>query len=182
MAKKAKKQQLDGARETRPGKGGGRRAGGTPATVALAAAGVRHTVHSYEHDPAHPSYGEEAAEAMGVSPDRVFKTLVADVDGTLTVAVVPVAGQLDLKALAAAVGGKRAAMADPALAERTTGYVRGGISPLGQRKKLPTVLDSSAAAHGTICVSAGRRGLEVELAPDDLARLTDAVLAPVGRA
>ncbi|MFE1945965.1 Cys-tRNA(Pro) deacylase [Streptomyces massasporeus] len=166
MAKKSKKHQP----------------GGTPATVALTAAGATYTVHSYDHDPAHPSYGEEAAEAMGVSPDRVFKTLVADVDGALTVAVVPVAGQLDLKALAAAVGGKRAAMADPALAERTTGYVRGGISPLGQRKKLPTVLDESAASHPTICVSAGRRGLEVELAPEDLAKLTEAVLAPVARA
>ncbi|GAA2287873.1 Cys-tRNA(Pro) deacylase [Streptomyces kunmingensis] len=167
MAKKAKKQQ---------------QSAGTPATVALTAAGTAFTVHAYDHDPSHPSYGEEAAEAMGVSPDRVFKTLVADVDGQLTVAVVPVAGQLDLKALAAAVGGKRAAMADPALAERTTGYVRGGISPLGQRKKLRTVVDSSAGQHATICVSAGRRGLEVELAPGDLAALTDAVLAPVGRA
>ncbi|WP_320776240.1 Cys-tRNA(Pro) deacylase [Streptomyces sp. CRN 30] len=165
MAKKSKKQQ-----------------GGTPATVALTAAGVPFTVHSYDHDPAHPSYGEEAAEVMGVSPDRVFKTLVADVDGALTVAVVPVAGKLDLKALASAVGGKRAAMADPALAERTTGYVRGGISPLGQRKPLPTVLDDSASGHATICVSAGRRGLEIELSPADLARLTGAVLAPVGRA
>ncbi|MER7839932.1 Cys-tRNA(Pro) deacylase [Streptomyces sp. NPDC096040] len=155
---------------------------GTPATVALTAAGVDFTVHSYDHDPSHPSYGEEAAEAMGVSPDRVFKTLVADVDGTLTVAVVPVAGSLDLKALAAAVGGKRAAMADPALAERTTGYVRGGISPLGQRKKLPTVLDASASSHTTICVSAGRRGLEVELSPGSLATLTGATLAPIGRA
>ncbi|MEU3345797.1 Cys-tRNA(Pro) deacylase [Streptomyces sp. NPDC006700] len=169
MAKKAKKQQDKGA-------------GGTPATVALTAAGVPYTVHSYDHDPSHPSYGEEAAEAMGVSPDRVFKTLVADVDGALTVAVVPVAGSLDLKALAAAVGGKRAAMADPALAERTTGYVRGGISPLGQRKRLPTVLDDSAPTHATICVSAGRRGLEVELSPVDLADLTNAVLAPIGRA
>ncbi|MDX3571145.1 Cys-tRNA(Pro) deacylase [Streptomyces sp. ID05-47C] len=166
MAKKPKKQQ---------------QSGGTPATVALKAAGVEFTVHAYDHDPAHPSYGEEAAEATGVSPDRVFKTLVAEVDGNLTVAVVPVAGSLDLKALAAAVGGKRAAMADPALAERTTGYVRGGISPLGQRKRLPTVLDDSAQAHATICVSAGRRGLEVELSPTDLATLTDAVLAPVGR-
>ncbi len=165
MAKKSRKQQP----------------GGTPATVALTSAGIEYTVHSYEHDPAHSSYGQEAAEAMGVSPDRVFKTLVADVDGALTVAVVPVAGQLDLKALAAAVGGKRAAMADPALAERTTGYVRGGISPLGQRKRLPTVLDESAARHRTVCVSAGRRGLEVELSPDDLAKLTGAVLAPVGR-
>ncbi len=165
MAKKSKKQQ----------------SGGTPATVALTAAGVEFTVHAYDHDPSHPSYGEEAAEAMGVSPDRVFKTLVADVDGSLVVGVVPVAGSLDLKALAAAVGGKRAAMADPALAERTTGYVRGGISPLGQRKKLPTVIDDSAESHATICVSAGRRGLEVELAPGDLAKLTQAVLAPNGR-
>ncbi|MDG4863667.1 Cys-tRNA(Pro) deacylase [Streptomyces sp. T-3] len=165
MAKKAKKQQ----------------SGGTPATVALSTAGTPFTLHQYEHDPAHPSYGDEAAEAMGVSPDRVFKTLVAEVDGALTVAVVPVAGSLDLKALAAAVGGKKAVMADPAAAERTTGYVRGGISPLGQRKRLRTVLDDSASAHATICVSAGRRGLEVELAPDDLAKLTEAVLAPVGR-
>ncbi|ELP67365.1 Cys-tRNA(Pro) deacylase [Streptomyces turgidiscabies] len=155
--------------------------GGTPATVALTAAGVPYTVHAYEHDPAHPSYGEEAAEAMGVSPERVFKTLVADVDGVLTVAVVPVAGQLDLKALATAVSGKRASMADPTLAERTTGYVRGGISPLGQRKKLRTVLDASADAHTTICVSAGRRGLEVELSPTDLTTLTQAVRAPIAR-
>lgn len=167
MAKKSKKQQ---------------QSGGTPATVALTAAGVSYTVHAYDHDPSHPSYGEEAAEAMGVSPDRVFKTLVADVDGTLTVAVVPVAGQLDLKALATAVNGKRATMADPTLAERTTGYVRGGISPLGQRKKLPTVLDASATTHATICISAGRRGLEVELSPKDLTTLTQAVLAPIGRA
>ncbi|MFJ6729198.1 MULTISPECIES: Cys-tRNA(Pro) deacylase [unclassified Streptomyces] len=166
MGKKPKKQQ---------------QSGGTPATVALTAAGVPFTVHAYEHDPSHPSYGEEAAEAMGVSPERVFKTLVADVDGTLTVAVVPVAGSLDLKALAAAVGGKRAAMADPALAERTTGYVRGGISPLGQRKRLPTVLDASATTHPTVCVSAGRRGLEVELTPTDLARLTGATLGAIGR-
>ncbi|MEU1007949.1 Cys-tRNA(Pro) deacylase [Streptomyces sp. NPDC088810] len=166
MAKKPKKQQ---------------QSGGTPATVALTAAGVDFTVHAYDHDPSHPSYGEEAAEAMGVSPERVFKTLVADVDGSLVVGVVPVAGSLDLKALAAAVGGKRATMADPTLAERTTGYVRGGISPLGQRKKLRTVLDDSAEAHPTICVSAGRRGLEVELAPGDLVKLTEAVLAPIGR-
>ncbi|MFF1482217.1 Cys-tRNA(Pro) deacylase [Streptomyces sp. NPDC058301] len=156
-------------------------AGGTPATVALTAAGTEFTVHAYEHDPSSPSYGEEAAAALGVSPDRVFKTLVADVDGELTVAVVPVAGSLDLKALAAAVGGKRAAMADPAAAERTTGYVRGGISPLGQRRRLRTVVDASASSHATICVSAGRRGLEVELSPGDLVALTDAVLAPVAR-
>ncbi|MEU4272502.1 Cys-tRNA(Pro) deacylase [Streptomyces sp. NPDC026092] len=155
--------------------------GGTPATVALTAAGVAYTLHSYDHDPASPSYGEEAAEALGVSPDRVFKTLVADVDGELTVAVVPVAGQLDLKALASAVGGKRATMADPTLAERTTGYVRGGISPLGQRKRLRTVLDASASTHETICISAGRRGLEVELTPTALTTLTSAVLAHIGR-
>ncbi|MEU9758432.1 Cys-tRNA(Pro) deacylase [Streptomyces sp. NPDC047985] len=166
MAKKPKKQHPSG---------------GTPATVALTAAGAAFTVHAYDHDPASASYGEEAAEALGVSPDRVFKTLVADVDGTLTVAVVPVAGTLDLKALASAVGGKRAAMADPAAAERTTGYVRGGISPLGQRKRLRTVLDASARSHGTICVSAGRRGLEVELSPADLASLTGAVFAEIGR-
>lgn len=165
MAKKAKKQQP----------------GGTPATVALTAAGTAFTVRSYDHDPASPSYGEEAAEALGVPPDRVFKTLVADVDGELVVAVVPVAGSLDLKALASAVGGKRAAMADPAAAERTTGYVRGGISPLGQRKRLRTVIDASARTHATICVSAGRRGLEVELSADDLAVLTNAALAPIGR-
>lgn len=169
MAKKQKKQQKQSG------------TGGTPATVALTAAGADYTVHAYEHDPAHPSYGDEAAQAMGVSPDRVFKTLVAEVDGELTVAVVPVAGTLNLKALASAVSGKRAVMADPAAAERTTGYVRGGISPLGQRKKLRTVLDDSASSHATICVSAGRRGLEVELAPGDLARLTGAVLAPIGR-
>ncbi|OEJ27315.1 aminoacyl-tRNA deacylase [Streptomyces agglomeratus] len=158
-----------------------RQAGGTPATVALAAAGTAYVLHAYEHDPASPSYGEEAARALGVPPERVFKTLVADIDGTLTVAVVPVAGSLDLKALAAAVGGKRAAMADPVAAERTTGYVRGGISPLGQRKKLRTVLDASASEYETVCVSAGRRGLEVELSPTDLATLTDAVTAPIGR-
>lgn len=164
MAKKTKKQS-----------------GGTPATVALTEAGTAFTVHAYDHDPAAPSYGEEAAEAMGVSPDRVFKTLVAEVDGELTVAVVPVAGSLDLKALAAAVGGKRATMADPTAAERTTGYVRGGISPLGQRRRLRTVLDASARSHATICVSAGRRGLEVELAAEDLAGLTGAVFAEIGR-
>ncbi|MEV8227966.1 Cys-tRNA(Pro) deacylase [Streptomyces sp. NPDC079167] len=165
MAKKPRKQQ----------------SGSTPATVALTTAGTVFTVHAYDHDPSSPSYGEEAAEALGVPADRVFKTLVADVDGELVVAVVPVAGSLDLKALATAVGGKRAAMADPSAAERTTGYVRGGISPLGQRKRLRTVLDASAGSHSTICVSAGRRGLEVELSPSDLATLTDATLAPVGR-
>lgn len=155
---------------------------GTPATVALTQAKVSFEVHAYEHDPAAQSYGTEAAEAMGVVPGRVFKTLLADVDGKLTVAVVPVSGQLDLKALASAVGGKKAAMADPAAAERTTGYVVGGISPLGQRKKLPTVIDESALGYETVFCSAGRRGLEIELAPADLVRLTGARTAPIGRA
>jgi Cys-tRNA(Pro)/Cys-tRNA(Cys) deacylase len=152
---------------------------GTPATVALTRAKVAHTVHEYDHDPAADSYGLEAATLLGHDPRRVFKTLLASVDGALHVAVVPVAGSLDLKGLAAAVGGKRAAMADPVLAERTTGYVRGGISPLGQRKRLPTVLDETALAHPTIFVSAGRRGLEVELAPRALAELTAARIAPI---
>jgi len=155
--------------------------GGTPATVALEAAGVAFTVHAYDHDPAAASYGGEAAQALGVGAERVFKTLVADVDGTLTVGVVPVSGQLDLKALAAAVGGKRAAMADPAAAERSSGYVLGGISPLGQRRALRTVVDDSALAHPTVFVSAGRRGLEVELTPADLVALTGARTAPIGR-
>ncbi|UGY90854.1 Cys-tRNA(Pro) deacylase [Streptomyces gobiensis] len=155
--------------------------GGTPATVAATRAGVAFTVYSYEHDPAAASYGEEAARALGIDPAQVFKTLVAEVDGALTVAVVPVSGSLDLKALAAAVGGKRATLADPALAERTTGYVRGGISPIGQRKRLATVIDASAGEHATVCVSAGRRGLEIELAPADLVTLTEAVLARVSR-
>ena len=154
---------------------------GTPATVALDAAGVPFTVHAYEHDPAAASYGEEAAEAMGVSQDRVFKTLLAEVDGVLTVGVVPVAAKLDLKALAAAVGGKHAAMADPAAAERATGYVLGGISPLGQRRRLRTVVDDSALAHDSVYVSAGRRGLEVELAPADLVALTSAAATPIAR-
>ncbi|MFE2107182.1 Cys-tRNA(Pro) deacylase [Kitasatospora sp. NPDC059463] len=161
----------------KPKKGGQ----GTPATVALETAAVPFTVHSYAHDPAAASYGGEAAEALGVPAERVFKTLVADVDGVLTVGVVPVTGQLDLKALAAAVGGKRAAMADPAAAERSSGYVLGGISPLGQRRPLRTVVDASALTHPTVYVSAGRRGLEVELAPAHLVALTDARTAPIAR-
>jgi Cys-tRNA(Pro)/Cys-tRNA(Cys) deacylase len=168
-----------------------RTAGGTPATVALEKAGLPFTVHPYEHDPASElSYGAEAAAALGASLGvpaddvrrRVFKTLVAEVDGALTVAVVPVTGSLDLKALAAAAGGKRATMAAPADAERSTGYVLGGISPLGQRKRLPTVLDASALAFPTVFVSAGKRGLEVELSPADLVRLTSAVTAQIARA
>jgi Cys-tRNA(Pro)/Cys-tRNA(Cys) deacylase len=154
---------------------------GTPATVALARSGVAFTVHPYVHDPAAPSYGLEAAQALGVPPARVFKTLLAEVDGALTVAVVPVTGQLDLKSLAAACGGKRARMADVADAERSTGYVVGGISPLGQRRRLPTVVDATALDFATVYVSGGRRGLDVELASADLVSLTAARVAAVGR-
>ena len=144
-----------------------------------------HTIRAYEHDPrAHErglSYGQEAALALGIEAERVFKTLLADVDGALTVAVVPVDGQLDLKALASAVGGKKAAMADPAAAERATGYVVGGISPLGQKKRLATVVDASALDFESVLVSAGRRGVDVELAPADLVLLTNARTAPIAR-
>ncbi|MEU5787870.1 Cys-tRNA(Pro) deacylase [Micromonospora purpureochromogenes] len=150
---------------------------GTPATALLAKRKIRHSTHPYDVSPDAPNYGALVAEALGVPPERVFKSLVTEVDGALTVAVVPVTGELDLKALAAAVGGKRATMADRAAAERATGYVRGGISPLGQRRRLPTVLDSSALAYDTIYVSAGRRGLQLQLAPADLAALTDATTA-----
>ncbi|MCB0905892.1 MAG: Cys-tRNA(Pro) deacylase [Nocardioidaceae bacterium] len=155
--------------------------GGTPATVALARAGVAFSLHAYDHDPRAASYGLEAAQALGVEPDRVFKTLLANLDGGLVVGVVPVTGQLDLKALARALGGARAAMADVAAAERATGYVAGGISPIGQKKKHPTALDETALLWATIFVSGGRRGLDVELATDDLVRLTGAVVAPIGR-
>jgi Cys-tRNA(Pro)/Cys-tRNA(Cys) deacylase len=147
--------------------------------MALERAGIPFTLHEYAHDPRNESYGTEASEALGVSADRVFKTLVAEVDGALVTGVVPVEGQLDLKALAAACGGKKAAMAPVAAAERATGYVAGGISPLGQRKRLPTVLDASAETFDTMFCSAGRRGLEIELAPADLVRLTGAKVAPV---
>lgn len=153
---------------------------GTPATVALSAAGVSFTPHAYAHDPAAASFGMEAAQVLGVAPERVFKTLMADVDGTLTVAVVPVNGSLNLKALAHACGHKRAAMADPAVAQRRTGYVLGGISPLGQRQHSPTVVDESALLFETVYVSGGRRGFDVELAPADLLRLTNAITAPIG--
>lgn len=153
---------------------------GTPATVALTAQGVAFTPHSYSHDPAATSYGLEAAEVLGVSPERVFKTLMADVEGTLTVAIVPVNQSLDLKALAQSMGHKRATMADPAVAQRRTGYVLGGISPLGQRQHSPTVLDESALLFKTVYVSGGRRGFEVELAPEDLIHLTGAKTARIG--
>jgi Cys-tRNA(Pro)/Cys-tRNA(Cys) deacylase len=152
---------------------------GTPATVALVAAGIAFTEHPYAHDPAAASFGLEAAEALGIEPDRVFKTLLAEVDGRLVVGVVPVTGKLDLKALAAAVGGKKAAMADPAVAERRTGYVVGGISPVGQKTAHPTVLDETVELWDTVFVSGGRRGFDIELAPADLARATSAVIAAI---
>lgn len=140
---------------------------------------VPHQVHEYAHDPRAASFGTEASEVLGLPAERVFKTLVAEVDGVLTIGVVPVSGQLDLKALAAAAGGKRAKMAEVAAAERATGYVAGGIAPLGHRKRLPVVIDSSATAFETIFCSAGRRGLEIELSPTDLATLADATIAPI---
>ncbi len=155
--------------------------GGTPATVALTRAGIEFSLHEYPHDPRAASYGLEAAEALGLDPARVFKTLMATVDGALAVAVVPVVGWLDLKALARALGGSRAAMADQAVAERSTGYVAGGISPIGQKRRHPTVVDSSALDHPTVYVSAGRRGLDLEISPADLVRITEAIVDRVGR-
>ncbi len=140
-----------------------------------------HELLPYEHDPRTTSYGVEAAQALGVDPRQVFKTLLAAVDGDLVVAVVPVSGSLDLKALAAAVGGKRAQLADRAEAERSTGYVVGGVSPIAQRRRLPTIVDASADGFERVHVSAGRRGLDVALAPADLVRLTGATVAPIGR-
>ncbi len=149
--------------------------------MALEAAGVAFAARGYEHDPSAETYGGEAAKALEVQAWRVFKTLLAQTEMGLVVAIVPVSGMLDLKALAAAVGVKKATMADPAQAERSTGYVVGGISPIGQRRALPTVLDESAAEHATILVSGGRRGLDLELAPADLLAITQATYAPVGR-
>jgi Cys-tRNA(Pro)/Cys-tRNA(Cys) deacylase len=153
--------------------------GGTPALVILQRSGVDFSVHTYAHDPAAESFGMEAAEALNLDPATVFKTLLAEVDGTSTVAIVPVTGQLDLKGLAAARGGKRARMMEVAAAERMTGYVAGGISPLGQRKALPTVIDTSAEGLATIYVSGGQRGLDIGIAPADLLRLTGATYAPI---
>ncbi|MGN6253079.1 MAG: Cys-tRNA(Pro) deacylase [Marmoricola sp.] len=158
-----------------------KQAAGTPATTALEGAGVPYTVHAYEHDPTAGSYGLEAAEALGLDPESVLKTLVATVDDALVVAVIPVARQLDLKALAAAAGGKRAAMAPPATAERSTGYVLGGISPLGQRRPLPTWVEESVRGLSVVYVSAGRRGCDLGLAPDALVALTQGRWAPLAR-
>ncbi|MDX1466083.1 MAG: Cys-tRNA(Pro) deacylase [Halomonas sp.] len=154
----------------------------TPAVKALEKAGVPFQLDSYAHDPRTPVYGEEAARALGLPADEVYKTLLARLDdGRLVVAIVPVPCQLDLKALARAAGARKASLAEPAEAERATGYVVGGISPLGQRRRLPTFLDESARAREAIHVSGGRRGLEIRLAPSDLARLTGAREAPLAR-
>jgi Cys-tRNA(Pro)/Cys-tRNA(Cys) deacylase len=154
---------------------------GTAATALLEREGIPYTVHTYSHDPKRESYGSEASEALGVPADRVLKTLVASVDGALAVGVVPVSAQLDLKALAAVVGGKKAVMADQAAAERATGYVVGGISPIGQRRRLPVVVDASVLEFLTVYCSGGRRGLEIELAPADLVRAASAKVAPIAR-
>ena len=154
---------------------------GTPATKALTQAGVAFRLHPYAHEEGASSYGMEAAGNLGMDPARVLKTLVVDVDSALCVGIVPVDRSLDLKAMASAVGGKRASMAESAAAERATGYVLGGISPLGQRRRLRTVIDESAFGHATVLVSGGRRGLDVELTPDDLARLVGAERAPIAR-
>jgi Cys-tRNA(Pro)/Cys-tRNA(Cys) deacylase len=156
-------------------------AGGTPATVALQRAGIRFTAHSYPHDAAVTGYGLEAADKLGLDPEQVFKTLLADADGTLVVAVVPVSGQLDLKALAAAVGAKKAVMADPRVAERKTGYVLGGISPIGQKTTHPTVLDETIELFDTVFVSGGRRGFDLELSPADLISVTGATVFAIAR-
>jgi Cys-tRNA(Pro)/Cys-tRNA(Cys) deacylase len=154
----------------------------TPATVALTTAGIRFIEHAYDHDPANRNFGEEAATALGLDPEQVFKTLMTDVDGLLVVAVVPVTGKLDLGALAAAVHGKRAVMADPAIAQRKTGYLVGGISPIGQKSPLRTVLDETVELFDTVFVSGGRRGFDIELAPADLIAVTGGTIAAIARA
>lgn len=169
---------------SRPGRHGRVAGRSTPATTALDRAGIAYRLHPYEHDPRAPSYGAEAADALGVAPERVFKTLVADVAGALAVGVVPVSGQLDLRALAASLrrpgqGAKKARLAEVAAAERATGYVHGGISPIGHRSPLPVVVDETAVLFDTVYCSAGRRGLQLELAPDALVTAAAAILAPI---
>ena len=159
----------------------GKGSAGTPATVALTKAGIAFSIHQYDHDPRSTSYGLEAASALGLEAALVFKTLVATVDGTPTVAIVPVTGSLDLKLLAASLHGRRAELADSAVAQRLTGYVLGGISPIGQKRQLATVLDSSAEQLRTIYVSGGKRGFDIGLAPDDLIAATGGEYAAIAR-
>jgi Cys-tRNA(Pro)/Cys-tRNA(Cys) deacylase len=154
---------------------------GTPATTALTRAGVEFGVHPYDHDPAAASYGLEAAQALGVPAGQVFKTLLVDSGAGLAVGIVPVDRQLDLKAMASALGWKKATMADPAVAERSTGFVVGGISPVGQKRPLPTVLDATARSFDRVYVSGGRRGLDISLAVDDLVAVTTAEVADISR-
>lgn len=154
---------------------------GTPATVALTRANITYAVRSYEHDPAAESFGLEAAQALGVEPARVFKTLLVDTGAGLAVGVVPVDCTMDLKAIASALGSKKVSMADPVAAERSSGYVVGGISPIGQKRALRTVVDESAFGHETILVSGGRRGLDLELSPNDLVTATGAGRAAIAR-
>jgi Cys-tRNA(Pro)/Cys-tRNA(Cys) deacylase len=156
-------------------------ADGTRATQRLTMLGIPYSLHRYQHDQRAGSYGVEAATALGVPAEQVLKTLIASVDGQLTTAVVPVAGQLNLKALADAVGGKKAEMAQMAAAERATGYIIGGISPIAQRKSLPVVIDSSVTGFQAVYCSAGQRGLQIRLAPDDLILATGATIAPIAR-
>lgn len=154
---------------------------GTPATRRLHELGIPFTVHTYAHDPRTESYGLEAAAALGVDPQAVFKTLIAELDGSLVVGIVPVTAQLDLKAFAAALGGSKSKMSDVAAAERSSGYVAGGISPIGQKRPLPTVIDETAQLFDIIYVSGGKRGMDIALAPDDLVRATSAMYAPIAR-
>jgi Cys-tRNA(Pro)/Cys-tRNA(Cys) deacylase len=159
-----------------------RMSSGTPATRALDRLNIAYSLHSYEHNPRADSFGEEAANLLGVDPRQIFKTLIVSADGRLVCAVVPVAARLNLKALASTVGAKKAELADPAKAQRATGYVVGGISPIGHRSALPVVLDSSTQDFATVFVSAGKRGLQVELAPAGLSEATAAITAAIATA
>ena len=154
---------------------------GTPATVALDSLGITFTTHPYEHDPSNQDYGVEAATVLGIAPEQVFKTLMTMVDDDMVVAVVPVSGKLDFKALASALGGKKATMADPVVAQRRTGYVLGGISPIGQKLTHRTVVDETIELFDTVFVSGGKRGFDIELSPADLLRATDALLGAIAR-
>ncbi len=158
--------------------------GGTPAIVMLEAAGVAFTVTEFHHEPGEGNYGQVAAEALGIEPERVFKTLVANLTteagAEQVVAIVPVSGQLSLRELSVALGGKRAEMCPVDLAQRLTGYVVGGISPFGQKKRLRTAIDETCVLFDTIYVSGGKRGLDIEIAPDDLVTVLQAVVAPIG--